>query len=214
GSRVDARGPVREGRRRAVVPVAGEPAPAQAVPRQHDGLGPRPAPRPRAVRGRVDARAPARLLEPSRQRRDLQERPRPPAHEAGPAARHGAPRRAERRRRHRERPRLRVARGRGHARPRSARPHVRALAGAGVRGGAPRRMDAGTPARARPRPAPRRFPPAGAAERLTSMATSLLRELESIVGSAGVVSSLEERRTYESDGLPGYNVTPGIVVLP
>jgi glycolate oxidase len=46
------------------------------------------------------------------------------------------------------------------------------------------------------------------------MTTSLLRELETVVGPAGIVSSLEERRTYESDGLPGYKVTPGLVVLP
>jgi glycolate oxidase len=42
----------------------------------------------------------------------------------------------------------------------------------------------------------------------------LLRRLESIVGPSGVVSSLEERRTYECDGLPGYKVTPRLVVLP
>src|SRR5262245_27952469 len=214
GSRHDACGLLLQSRRRPPVRLAGEPAPAQAVPREHDGLGPRPAPRPRAVRGRVDARAPARLLEPPRERGHVQERSRPPPHAAGPAARHGASRRAQRRRGRRERARLRVARGRAHARSRRARPHVRALADARVRRGAPRGMDAGARARARPRPAPGRFPPAGGSPRLTSMPTSLLRELETIVGPAGLVSSLEERRTYESDGLPGYKVTPGLVVLP
>ena len=38
--------------------------------------------------------------------------------------------------------------------------------------------------------------------------------LAAIVGSTAVISSLEERRTYESDGLPSYAATPGIVVLP
>ena len=42
----------------------------------------------------------------------------------------------------------------------------------------------------------------------------LASRLADIVGPAGVVSSLEERRTYESDGLPSYAATPGIVVLP
>jgi glycolate dehydrogenase FAD-linked subunit len=42
----------------------------------------------------------------------------------------------------------------------------------------------------------------------------LQRRLESIVGPSGVVSSLAERRTYECDGLPGYKVTPRLVVLP
>ena len=42
----------------------------------------------------------------------------------------------------------------------------------------------------------------------------LAERLVAIVGSAGVVSSLQERRTYESDGLPSYRATPGLVVLP
>jgi glycolate oxidase len=42
----------------------------------------------------------------------------------------------------------------------------------------------------------------------------LASRLAEIVGPGGVVSSLEERRTYESDGLPSYAATPGIVVLP
>ena len=42
----------------------------------------------------------------------------------------------------------------------------------------------------------------------------LASRLIAIVGPAGVVSSLEERRTYESDGLTSYRATPGLVVLP
>jgi glycolate oxidase len=42
----------------------------------------------------------------------------------------------------------------------------------------------------------------------------LLARLEAIVGRDGIVTSLEERRTYESDGLIGHRVTPGAVVLP
>jgi glycolate oxidase len=42
----------------------------------------------------------------------------------------------------------------------------------------------------------------------------LAARLAAIVGPKAVVSSLEERRTYESDGLPSYSATPGIVVLP
>lgn len=38
--------------------------------------------------------------------------------------------------------------------------------------------------------------------------------LAAIVGPSGVVSSLEERRTYESDGLVSYRATPGVVMLP
>jgi glycolate oxidase len=43
---------------------------------------------------------------------------------------------------------------------------------------------------------------------------TLLRRLESLLGRDGVVASLEERRTYESDGLTSHRVTPGVVVLP
>ncbi len=42
----------------------------------------------------------------------------------------------------------------------------------------------------------------------------LADRLSAVVGKDGVVSTLEERRTYESDGLPSYKATPGIVVLP
>ncbi len=42
----------------------------------------------------------------------------------------------------------------------------------------------------------------------------LAPRLAAIVGATGVVSSLEERRTYESDALPSYRTTPGLVVLP
>lgn len=42
----------------------------------------------------------------------------------------------------------------------------------------------------------------------------LAASFAAIVGPSGVVSSLEERRTYESDGLQSYRATPGIVVLP
>jgi glycolate oxidase len=42
----------------------------------------------------------------------------------------------------------------------------------------------------------------------------LASRLAAIVGPGGVVSSLGERRTYESDGLPSYRAVPGLVVLP
>jgi glycolate oxidase len=44
--------------------------------------------------------------------------------------------------------------------------------------------------------------------------TRLAERMATIVGTSGVFSSLEERRTYESDGLLSYRVIPGLVVLP
>jgi glycolate oxidase len=43
---------------------------------------------------------------------------------------------------------------------------------------------------------------------------SLVRELASIVGHGAVISSREELRTYECDGLASHRVIPGLVVLP
>jgi glycolate oxidase len=45
-------------------------------------------------------------------------------------------------------------------------------------------------------------------------AAQLASRLVAIVGPSGVFSSLEERRTYESDGLASYRAVPGVVVLP
>jgi glycolate oxidase len=47
-------------------------------------------------------------------------------------------------------------------------------------------------------------------------ASGLLSRLTEVLGAEAeaVVSSLEERRTYECDGLTGHRVTPGVVVLP
>jgi glycolate oxidase len=43
---------------------------------------------------------------------------------------------------------------------------------------------------------------------------ALVAELRRVVGARGLVLDPAERRTYESDGLKGYAVVPGLVVLP
>src|SRR5512141_2108166 len=43
---------------------------------------------------------------------------------------------------------------------------------------------------------------------------SFLDELQSILGPHGLISSLEETRTYECDGLTNFRVMPLAVVLP
>ena len=48
----------------------------------------------------------------------------------------------------------------------------------------------------------------------SSLSTDVLDEIQRIVGSDGLVSEPERLRTYESDGLTNYQVTPGAVVLP
>ncbi|HZC26811.1 MAG TPA: FAD-binding protein, partial [Actinopolymorphaceae bacterium] len=47
-----------------------------------------------------------------------------------------------------------------------------------------------------------------------SVLTRLRDTLREIVGPGGVISEPSELRTYECDGLAGYRVTPGLVVLP
>src|SRR5262249_49367551 len=42
----------------------------------------------------------------------------------------------------------------------------------------------------------------------------IIAELRAIVGEAGLIAELEQLRTYESDGLTSYAVTPALVVLP
>ncbi|MGB8698184.1 MAG: FAD-linked oxidase C-terminal domain-containing protein [Thermosynechococcaceae cyanobacterium] len=42
----------------------------------------------------------------------------------------------------------------------------------------------------------------------------IIRELETLVGRNGVISSREERSVYECDGLASYRELPGLVVLP
>ncbi|MCC6223875.1 MAG: FAD-binding protein [Thermoleophilia bacterium] len=46
------------------------------------------------------------------------------------------------------------------------------------------------------------------------MPAGLALELEAAVGAAGVVAGLDERRTYECDGLTSHRVVPELVVLP
>src|SRR5262249_38449629 len=43
---------------------------------------------------------------------------------------------------------------------------------------------------------------------------SIVAELSAIVGEAGLIAQPEQLRTYESDGLTSYAVTPALVVLP
>jgi glycolate oxidase len=47
-----------------------------------------------------------------------------------------------------------------------------------------------------------------------NVSPAILREMRSIVGERGLISSLEERRTYECDGLTNFRVVPEAVVLP
>ncbi|MGH2486359.1 MAG: FAD-binding oxidoreductase, partial [Ktedonobacterales bacterium] len=42
----------------------------------------------------------------------------------------------------------------------------------------------------------------------------IVAELREIVGDQGIVAEPEQLRTYESDGLASYRVTPALVVLP
>ena len=60
-------------------------------------------------------------------------------------------------------------------------------------------------------------PEASAADtptRAETLNASVIAELRAIVGDDGVISSYEQRRAYESDGLPSFHVTPALVVLP
>ena len=58
---------------------------------------------------------------------------------------------------------------------------------------------------------------AGASEtptRAETLDANVIAELRAIVGDDGVISSYEQRRAYESDGLASFRVTPALVVLP
>src|SRR6266851_4408707 len=46
------------------------------------------------------------------------------------------------------------------------------------------------------------------------METRILDELRAIVGERGLISSVEELRTYECDGLTNFRVIPRAVLLP
>ena len=46
------------------------------------------------------------------------------------------------------------------------------------------------------------------------LSRSIVTELSAIVGEQGVIAQPEELRTYESDGLASYRVSPALVVLP
>ena len=41
----------------------------------------------------------------------------------------------------------------------------------------------------------------------------IVAELRTIVGDEGVIEKYEQLRTYESDGLTSFHVTPALVVL-
>lgn len=47
-----------------------------------------------------------------------------------------------------------------------------------------------------------------------SLPAGLARELEAAVGPGGVIGELDERRTYECDGLTSHRVVPELVVIP
>ncbi|HCI79741.1 MAG TPA: FAD-binding oxidoreductase, partial [Ktedonobacter sp.] len=44
--------------------------------------------------------------------------------------------------------------------------------------------------------------------------SSVITELRNILGDDGVIEKYEQLRTYESDGLTSFRVTPALVVLP
>src|SRR5918997_5525465 len=70
--------------------------------------------------------------------------------------------------------------------------------------------------RARPRDVRARLPAidGGAGLDGGGVAAALVAELRAAVGAEHVVTHEHQLRTYESDGLPQYAVTPGAVVLP
>ena len=73
----------------------------------------------------------------------------------------------------------------------------------------------GARGRAARRPLPReRSRPGRLAGRAVSLPAGLARELEAAVGADGVIGELDERRTYECDGLTSHRVVPELVVLP